>query len=82
MRRTTVFNFKTITSLGRTVITLADATTDLVSINADSLVKLSRAGNNIAGVAEDATGAWRESALLQLQRDHAIKLAEFDLPSN
>ena len=77
-----MFNFKTVTSIGRTVITLADATTDLVSINADSLVKLSRAGNNIAGVAEDATGAWRESALLQLQRDHAIKLAEFDLPSN
>ena len=77
-----MFNFKTITSIGRTVITLADATTDLVSINADSAVKLSRAGNNLAGVAEDATAAWKEEALLDLKRKHATKLAEFDLPDN
>ena len=77
-----IINISSLKSFGRMLTTSFDGMNDLVSINVDSAVKLSRAGNNVAGVAEDATGAWRESALLQLQRDHAIKLAEFDLPSN
>ena len=77
-----IINISSLKAFGRMLTTSFDGMNDLVSINVDSAVKLSRAGNNIAGVAEDATGAWRESALLQLQRDHAIKLAEFDLPSN
>ena len=77
-----IINISSWKAFGRMLTTSFDGMNDLVSINVDSAVKLSRAGNNVAGVAEDATGAWRESALLQLQRDHAIKLAEFDLPSN
>ena len=77
-----IININSLKAFGRMLTTSFDGMNDLVSINVDSAVKLSRAGNNVAGVAEDATGAWRESALLQLQRDHAIKLAEFDLPSN
>jgi len=77
-----IINISSLKAFGRMLTTSFDGMNDLVSINVDSAVKLSRAGNNVAGVAEDATGAWRESALLQLQRDHAIKLAEFDLPSN
>ena len=77
-----IINIKALTTFNDLMSTGFEGLTEVSKVNLDSLVKLSKAGNNIAGVAEDATGAWRESALLQLQRDHAIKLAEFDLPSN
>jgi hypothetical protein len=77
-----IINFNSLKAFGRMLTTSFDGMNDLVSINVDSAVKLSRAGNNVAGVAEDATASWRETALLQLKRDHQLKVAEFDLPPN
>ena len=77
-----IINIKALKSFANMLATSFDGVNDLVSINVDSAVKLSRAGNSVCAVAEDASSAWRESALLQLQRDHQLKVAEFDLPSN
>ena len=77
-----VINIKALTTLNDLMSTSFEGFTEVAKVNLDSAVKLSRAGNNVCAVAEDATGAWRESALLQLKRDHATKLAEFDLPPN
>ena len=77
-----IINIKSLTTLNELMSTGFEGLTEVSKVNLDSLVKLSRAGNNIAGVAEDATSAWKEEALLDLKRKHATKVAEFDLPSN